>query len=248
MLKQNAFSTRTIFLLLFVLLYSFSAFSQNDEVEIEIPTTKNAIGLRPLSAFFGFYGVSYERYIAKNFSVYGYFEYSDGPKLFNNNINNWIKGSMGLERSQIYYSGYGGALGVRRYFKDPKFSLVGDKDQGSITGWFVGAFVPVRQMKISLRTQSVEYNSYYKSNDFGSYKFDGLVYGLGLEGGKHWVWDNFSFELNIGFTYMQGIPKSAKFEYIRPVIGKYEVEKDLGIINFYGTFAPKFEIVMGVGF
>ncbi|MFN0047665.1 MAG: hypothetical protein ACKVOU_00930 [Cytophagales bacterium] len=248
MFTPKVFSIAIVFLVLFALSASNSVFAQNDEVEIEVPTAKNAIGVRPLSAVFGFYGISYERYVAKNYSIYGYIEISDGPKLFSSNVNTWLKGSMGVDNAKVYYAGYGAALGVRRYFADKKYSLVGNKDLGSLVGWFVGAYIPFRKMLINVETQSVERFAFFEQQDKGSYSFNGYIYGVGLEGGRHWVWDRFNFEVNLGFTYMQGLPNLAKFNYSRPAIGNYEVEKGLGLINVYGTFAPKFELVMGIAF
>ncbi len=249
MLISKYFPLSTVMLIAVALLSFSNAYAQNDEVEVEVPTAKNTIAIRPQYALFGFYGISYERYIAGNYSIYGYAEFSDGPKLLGKTINTWVQNSMGVDQATIYYTGYGGAIGVRRYFTDKQYSLVGNKDLGALVGWFVGAHVPVRKMVINLDIKSVESFYSFPVQDKGSYSFDGLIYGLGIEGGRHWVWDLFSFEINAGLTYMQGIPQKGSFTFTRPPIPEsYKVDKNLGLVNFYGTFAPKFEIVMGIGF
>jgi len=245
------FAQSSTFIGIIALFCSTPALTQSDEpiVEIELPTAKNTIGIRPQYFLFGFYGLSYERYIAKNYSIFAYAEVCDGPKLLNKNVNALVQNSMNLEAASIYYSGFGGAIGVRRYFTDKKYSLVGNKDLGALVGWFVGAYIPLRKMKINMTTESMEFHNFAFSQDKGKYSFNGLIYGLGLEGGRHWVWGNFSFEVNAGFTYMQGMPRSATFNYSwTNGLESYPVDKKLGIVSLYGTFAPKIEFVLGLGF
>lgn len=225
-----------------------AANAQNEEIEEDRPTYKNALGIRPQYALFGFYGLSYERYIAKNFSIIAYGEFSDGPKILSSAINNWVENSMNVEDARIYYTGYGGFIGTRRYFVDKKISLVGSKDLGSLTGWFVGAYIPVRMLKVNLDIKSTELHYYARQTDNGRLRFDDWLYGLGVEGGRHWVWGNFNFELNVGLTYMNSIGDPGKFTFNRPGIGPYEASKDTGLPGLYSRFSPKFEIVMGIGF
>lgn len=238
-------SARFIWLLL---LSAVVSYAQIDEFQEERPVAKNAFGIRPQYALFGFYGLSYERYIARNFSVYVYGEFNDGPQILAANIYRLNTNTMRVDNSNIYYTGYGGAIGLRKYFVDKKYTLVGNKDQGSLQGWFVGGHIPVRKQLINMTILSTETHFFARQTDRGRYRFDGFLYGAGVEAGRHWLWGAFSFEVNAGVTYMQGVGTVNDFTFFRPGIGDYVKSKNMGIVGVMSTFAPRLELVLGVAF
>jgi hypothetical protein len=158
---------------------------------------------------------------------------------------------MGNKTTEFYYTGYGGAVGLRKYFIDRKYSLVGEKDLNSLIGWFVGVHVPFRKMKLNLDVKSVEkpdFGYHPPQEDKGRLAFDGFLYGVGIEAGRHWVWDRFSFEICTGIAYQNGIGYPGNFTFYRQGVFEYTVSQNAGLVGFVSKFAPRFELVLGVAF
>lgn len=250
MIKKNIKSILIKFTVLLSL--SIPSLAQNDVVDIvpQYTVAKNSITVKPQYALAGFYGLTYERYLGKKLSLTVYGEFSDGPQILVNNVYNLVKNSMDANNAKIYYTGYGGAIGMKRYFVDKKFTLVGEKDLNSLIGWYVGAYIPFRKMLVNLDVTSVETPGSFHAPqaDKGKFRFDGYLYGIGFEAGRHWVWDAFSLDISTGFTYQNGIGYPGDFTFNRPGVFEYTVRQNAGFLGFYSTFAPKFEVALGVAF
>ena len=243
------------FFSLFLLILSFNGIAQNTTADdLDEPVIKNAITVRPISAMWGMYGLAYERYIVKNFSIVLYGEYIEGPKIFETAITSLIRNSMdrpesNADNAKIYYRGWGVIPEVRYYFRrKEETSLVGDKDLGSIRGVFVGGYIPFRKLKmdIDITSNELHYNAYQE--DKGHYQFDSYIWGLGGEIGSHWVFGNFSLEILAGLAVMSGIDSPAKFTYERPAIGSYTVDKKMGLFGTYTHLAPRLGFNLGLAF
>lgn len=220
-----------------------------------INAQKNAITLRPLNMGLSLFGISYERYITHNISLVVYGEYINGPQFLWNGFNNTIRnGFPTAETVDFRYKGWGLEPEVRYYFKelDKKEAEKVLLNDGKIIGWFIGGYVPIRNLTADIKVSSIETFAYGKQIDIGTTSFNQLNYGIGLTGGRHWVWGLFSLEVQAGFAVTNGLngwfDKKIDINYTRPGIGSYTLEKDLGSLGSYFLFQPKFSINLGIGF
>jgi hypothetical protein len=214
---------------------------------------KYSIMVKPVSALESIFSISFERQVYKNFSFVITGEYINAPKLFQKTFQDAVQTGMGLAAAPIIkIEGFGIVPEIRYYFKQIDEREV-DKvylNEKKVMGWFVGAYMPIRHYNwVQLDIRSAEFfaNAYQK--DFGSTVLtDKLSLGAGLEGGKHWVWGNFSFEMLVGFAITSGVGRTAEFEFNRPVIGDYKVTKDLGYFANFMQFNPRLGINLGLAF
>ena len=216
---------------------------------------KNAITVRPFNIVESLFGITYERYITNNISVSLYGEYSSGPQILWNGVNNIIKSGVPTATSVDFrYSGWGVIPEVRYYFKeiDKKEVEVVIANEGKITGWFIGGYVPIRKMDIDFKINSVELYAYGLQNDQGRFTSNKIMYGIGVLGGRHWVWDMFSFDVHAGLAITSGLGgffnNKVDFTYTRPGIGDYTVTKDLGGFGTYMMLMPRIGVSLGIAF
>jgi hypothetical protein len=216
---------------------------------------KNALTVRPFNFVESLFGLTYERHIAGNFSIALYGEYSDGPQILWNGFNNAIKNSItGASSADFRYKGWGVMPEVRYYFKErdknePEVVLV---NEGKIKGWFVGAYIPFRKIEGELKIETVELYAFANQRDQGVLTINKSIYGLGVLGGRHWVWGLFSFEIQAGLAVTNGLSgffnNTSELTYTRNGIGQYEVSKNLGGFGTYMILQPRLGLSMGIGF
>ena len=222
---------------------------------IQSNAQQNALTIRPVNFIESLYGLSYERYITKNFSIVLYGEYNDGPQTFWKGYNSMIKNNVpGATSADLIFKGWGITPEVRYYFKerDKKEPEVVIANEDKITGWFIGGYVPIKKMDLQLKINTVELYTNALQNDQGVFNYKGTMYGVGVTGGRHWVWGLFSLEIQAGIAVTSGLggffDKHVDFTYTRPGVGTYTVDKDLGGFGTYMILMPRLGINMGIGF
>lgn len=220
---------------------------------IQVSAQKYAIMTKPLNAIEGIFGLSVERQIYKNFSLVVSGEYINAPRFFAETFQNGIKDGMGLASMPSFkLEGWGIVPEIRYYFKEIDEREVDKvyRNDKKIMGWFIGAYMPIRHYnKVSLDILSAEFFANATQKDYGSTSWKNkLSLGAGLEGGKHWVWGNFSLEIIAGFAITTGLGRTAEFTFERPVIGEYKVTKELGYLGNFMQFNPRLALNLGVAF
>ncbi|MDX2189860.1 MAG: DUF3575 domain-containing protein [Bacteroidota bacterium] len=226
---------------------------------LSISAQKNAFTARPLNALTSEFGIAYERLIYKQWSLVLYGEYINGPLLLSTQYQTWLRNSMNVNNVNSFsYEGYGGVPEIRYYFKQKRAKELEDIDpttDNKITGWFLGAYFPIRKFTMQMRINSAEYNLFAIQKDFGTFKYDGWMYGAGIEGGKHWVWGLFSLDIYAGIGYSTGVGGQAvQFNFDRsfndsdPTYNSYTKTKYLGFLGNYLMFTPRLGVSMGVAF
>jgi hypothetical protein len=235
---------RNLFIILIISIFSIHSNAQ-----------QNAVTVRPINFAESLFGLSYERYITHNFSILVYGEYNNGPQLLWNGFNSMVsKGVPGSTSADLRYKGWAVIPEVRYYFKerDPKEPEVVIANDGKITGWFVGGYIPIRKLDMQLKINTVEEYTHARQNDPGVFHFNNMIYGFGVTGGRHWVWGLFSFEIQAGLAVTSGLggffDKHVDFTYTRSGVGTYTVNKDLGGFGTYMILMPRLGINMGIGF
>ncbi len=214
---------------------------------------KYAIMAKPLNALESIFGLSVERQVYKNFSIVISGEYINAPRFFSETFENAIKDGMGLPlKPSFKLEGWGIIPEIRYYFKQIDEREV-DKiylNEKKVMGWFLGAYMPIRHYnKVSLDVLSTQFYANAFQNDYGTATWNNkLSLGAGIEGGKHWVWGNFSLEIVAGFAITTGLGRTAEFQFSRPVIGEYKVTKELGYLGNFMQYNPRFGFNLGVAF
>lgn len=233
------------------LFFNLSAQNSDDDEGTGIIPAKTAIMVRPLNALSGMLGISFERYITKGYSAVLYVDYIVNPFAMEGAFERMTKKSMETSYMNIDYKGYSIVPEVRKYFysKDPDVTLVNTKEKGSLAGWFVGAYLPIRHLQLDMKISDTQYYNYAYQQDTASFQYKGTMVGFGIEGGKHWVWGRFSMEVMVGLAYSSGISSDQTFTYNRPGMGEYTVgTRSIAPVSTLSHWNPRFGVNFGIAF
>ncbi|MDX2195552.1 MAG: hypothetical protein NW207_03955 [Cytophagales bacterium] len=217
-------------------------------IPLSVFSQKNSLTARPLNAVIGCYGLSYERLITERVSVLLYGEYIWGPHLGDKNINSHLAKTMDGYSGTVKYSGWGMEVESRYYFRKKEIELVEDVSKNSVIGWYIGAYVPYREVMLKYSVVTAEHLYYATQKDEGILHGLQQIYGVGATGGKHWVWGKFTLELNLGFSLNKGVGFSRELMYTRPGIEEYYRTKDMGFLGNYTFITPRVGLNMGISF
>ncbi|TAF74247.1 MAG: DUF3575 domain-containing protein [Bacteroidetes bacterium] len=220
---------------------------------MSVSAQKNAIMIRPFNAIESILSLSYERQVYKNFSIVVALEGFSGPRLFSSVFQKAIQDGMGLSREPTFkFTGVGVVPEIRYYFKEIDTKEV-DKvyiNDKKIMGWFVGGYIPIRYynyMRLDVLSAELYANAIQQDRGYAEF-FQKTSVGFGLTGGRHWVWQNFSFEILIGFAVSSGVGQTKDFNFNRPGVGDYTISKDLGYFGNFLQINPRIGMNLGVAF